>query len=147
MPLPKGRLIAVWQVKMAKYLVDSNVVLRFLLADDEIQSPIARSYFFDTNNLLIILPVVFCEVVWVMKKRSKIPNTKIAFLLKSLVANQRVIYEQTSFEHGIQFVENGGDFADGMIAFQAQNYDATLLTFDKTAQKVAKKLDILVKNP
>ena len=130
---------------MANYIVDSNVVLRFLLADDDNQSPIAQSYFMDKSNQLIISPVVFCEVVWVMKKRSKIPNAKIAFLLKSLVANERVIYERASFEVGIKFVENGGDFADGVIAYQSVQHDnAKLVTFDKKAQQVAEKLGVAV---
>lgn len=44
---------------------------------------------------------------------------------------------------GFNFLKNGGDFADGLIAYQVVAYDnATLLTFDKKAQIIAQSLFI-----
>lgn len=135
---------------LKRYIVDSNVVLRFLLADDDKQSPLARSYFMDETNQLIIPILVFCEVVWVMKKRSKIPNEKIALLLNSLVANERVIYDSLNFTNGMKFLQKGGDFADGVIAHLTYQFDnAILLTFDKNSSKIANQFNIantLLKN-
>lgn len=132
---------------MANYLVDTNVILRFLLADDERQSPIAKSYFVDTTNQLWITTIVFCEVVWVMKKRAKIPNDKIALLLNSLVASGNVIYDKTDFDNGMKFLTNGGDFADGVIAHQVQqryqHFDNLMfITFDKNASKLANHFNL-----
>lgn len=131
---------------MVNYLVDTNVILRFLLADDERQSPIAQAYFLNQNYRLLITTIAFCEVVWVMKKRVKIPNAKIVQLLTSLVANNRVVYDKMAFDNGIAFLSKGGDFADGVIAHSiknhyhifGQNFDnVTFITFDKNASQLA----------
>lgn len=125
------------------YIVDTNVLLRFLLADDPIQSPIARSYFVNRENTLIIDTVVLCEVVWVMKKRSKLKNQKIVQILQGLTIEPHIKLDKEKFNQGIKFLQDGGDFADGIIAYQTQNFsNAKWLTFDKDGKKLAKRIGI-----
>lgn len=130
---------------MKTYIVDTNFLLRFLLRDDPIQSPIAHRYFADTNNTLILSMVTLCEAVWVMKKRIKLRNPVIVTVLQGLAKQSHIKFDRTIFEIGIAFLQAGGDFADGVIAYQVSQFDhAHLLTFDKDAQKIAKNLTIAV---
>lgn len=130
------------------YIVDTNVLLRFLLADDPIQSPIACSYFVNRENTLIIDTVVLCEAVWVMKKRSKLKNQKIVQILQGLTIEPHIKLDKEKFNQGIKFLQNGGDFADGIITYQATKFDnAKLLTFDKKAKKIASEYGIVVESP
>lgn len=130
---------------MKTYIVDTNFLLRFLLRDDPIQSPIAHRYFADTNNELILSMVTLCEAVWVMKKRIKLRNPVIVTVLQGLAKQSHIKFDRTVFEMGIAFLQAGGDFADGVIAYQVSQFDqSSLLTFDKEAQKIAKNLIIAV---
>lgn len=125
------------------YIVDTNVLLRFLLADDPIQSPIARSYFVNRENTLIIDTVVLCEAVWVMKKRSKLKNQKIVQILQGLTIEPHIKLDKEKFNQGIEFLQNGGDFANGIIFYQSSQFDnAKVLSFDKKAKKLAESVGI-----
>lgn len=125
------------------YIIDTNFLLRFLLADDPEQSPIALSYFVNRNHTLIIDNIVLCEAVWVMKKRSKLSNAMIIKILQGLTIEPHIKIDKEKLNQGIEFLQKDGDFADGLIAYQVVTYDnATLLTFDKKAQTIAQSLFI-----
>lgn len=130
---------------MNYYILDTNVILRFLLADDDSQSPTAKAYILNENNHFVISTVVFCEVVWVMKKHSKLTNEQIILYLKSLAANHRMNYDKVAFDNGIAFLGHGGDFADGVIAQSNESFSsAKLLTFDKKSASISQKLALNV---
>lgn len=129
------------------YIVDTNFLLRFLLADDVEQSSIARSYFTNRNYTLVIDIAVLCEAVWVMKKRAKLKNEIIIKVLQSLATESHIHIDKTRFNHGLEFLKQGGDFADGIIAYQTQQYpNAKFLSFDKQARKIAYQCNIELEN-
>ena len=133
---------------LKKLIIDTNVLLRYLLADDDEQSPVAKQYFLSSKHLIVIPILTFCEAVWVMKKSIKIADSLIANILQDLVMQDNVIYDKDAFDQGIYFLQANGDFADGVIAHQVSQFkDASLLTFDKKAQKIAKLLAIKVIEP
>ncbi|OOR87215.1 hypothetical protein B0181_10875 [Moraxella caviae] len=128
---------------MTTYVIDTNVLLRYLLRDDERQYQLAKPYFISKQHNLYLPIHVLCEAVWFIKHRLKVPRCAIAALLTDLVASDNVITEKNSFDQGIAFLQNGGDFADGVIAdFVCHLEDAVLLTFDKNASKIADKFNI-----
>ncbi|MBE9578763.1 MULTISPECIES: type II toxin-antitoxin system VapC family toxin [Moraxella] len=122
-------------------IVDTNVLVRYLLNDDARQNAIANQYL-DNNQITCVLPIMtFCEIDWVLRKKIKIPRTEIVEFLERLTQKPNVIFDKSLFEIGLYFLKNGGDFADGVIAYQTQNFDdAKWLTFDKNGKKLAKKI-------
>lgn len=65
-----------------------------------------------------------------------------------LMGRPNIYLDKAAFEQGLYFLQNGGDFADGIIAYQATKFDnAKLLTFDKQAQKLAKTLTVSIEIP
>ncbi len=125
------------------FVVDTNFVLRFLLKDDEVQSSIAKKYFSYQQYKFVVPTVVLCEVVWVLKKSLKLSNQFIAEILQNFVLLENISVNNNEFQQGITFLLKNGDFADGIIAHNVQKYEnAYLLTFDKKAQKIAKKLNL-----
>lgn len=128
---------------MLTYIVDTNVLLRYLLKDDEWQYAIAEPYFISKQHQLYLPIHSLCEVVWLMKNKLKVPRQVIIDILLDLTSSSNVSTEQQSFEQGITFLKNGGDFADGVIANATQYIkNSILLTFDKNSSKVADKSNI-----
>lgn len=128
---------------MITYIVDTNVLLRYLLKDDKNQYALAEPYFISKQHQLYLPIHSLCEVVWLMKNKLKVPRQVIIDILLDLTSATNVITDQHSFDKGIMFLKNGGDFADGVIANVTQNIEnSVLLTFDKNSSKVSNKLNI-----
>jgi predicted nucleic-acid-binding protein len=65
--------------------LDTNVVLRFLVRDDEQQWQIADQYInkaLQANESCLINNIVLCEVVWVLRSRYKLSREKLILVLK-----------------------------------------------------------------
>lgn len=83
-----------------------------------------------------------------MRKKVKAQRSDVVSFFENLSHRSNVSLDKEPFDVGMYFLKNGGDFADGVIAYQTQVHDdAKWLTFDKTAQKIAKNLMINVQNP
>lgn len=131
---------------MITYIVDTNVLLRYLLKDDEWQYAIAEPYFISKQHQLYLPIHSLCEVVWLMKNKLKVPRQVIVDILLDLTSSSNVSTEQQIFDKGMMFLKNGGDFADGVIASFTQTIEnSVFLTFDKNLSKVADKLNIASK--
>lgn len=131
------------------FVVDTNVLLRYFHSDDDKQTKLVTPYFENDNHQLIITSETLCELAWVLKKTIKVNNMVILSIMLTLINLPNItITNLPAVKFALQFLEHNGDFADGVIAYQAQVHDdAKWLTFDKTAQKIAKNLRINVQNP
>ncbi len=130
------------------YIVDTNVLMRYLLKDDELQYQSVAPYFLSDKHLLVIPIHVLCEVVWLLTKSMKLKKSLVLGIILSLTEADNVIVDQSLVQAGIDFMKYGGDFADGIIAHEVNRHDnASLLTFDKNAQKIARQLNISVVEP
>lgn len=128
-------------------IVDTNILVRYALNDHHEQALIAHNYINNIKYQCVIPIQVFCELDWVLRKKEKIPRTDVALFFVDLIARPNIYLDKTEFEKGLHFLQNGGDFADGVIAYQTTQFDhAKLLTFDKKAQKLAEKLNIAVQS-
>ena len=127
---------------MTTVVLDTNVLARIVLDDDKRQSDAAFTALKSAS--LIIIPVVaFCELVWVMRslktgdgKRLYTPAA-IAERIRFFLGFDHIVVQQDEVEAGLQMLEAGGDFADGVIEYTgrtlARGSAATLLSFDKNA--------------
>ena len=131
------------------FVVDTNVLLRYFHSDDDKQTKLVTPYFENDDYQLVITSETLCELVWVLKKTMKVDNVVVLSILLTLIKSPKItITNLPAVEFALQFLEHNGDFADGVIAYQTQvPDDAKWLTFDKTAQKIAKNLRINVQNP
>lgn len=130
------------------YIVDTNVLMRYLLKDDELQYQAVAPYFLSNTHILVIPIHVLCETVWLLTKSMKLKKELVLGIIISLIELENVLVDKTLVQAGIEFMKLGGDFADGIIAYETNKYDnAYLLTFDKKAQKIAKSLQISVTTP
>ncbi|AWK15653.1 type II toxin-antitoxin system VapC family toxin [Candidatus Fukatsuia symbiotica] len=123
-----------------KLAIDTNVVLRYLLADDIKQATIARKVMKEAILVTIPLPVL-CEVVWNLSRGYKLANEDIADAIGILIEADNVKVNQGAVDAGIAMLRSGGDFADGVIAYEGFALGGEIFaTFDKKAVAILKKL-------
>jgi predicted nucleic-acid-binding protein len=115
--------------------VDTNVLARYLLRDDEAQWAIADRLI---NNSAIFVPAsVILELVWLLSSRYKIPQTPLHQMLTHLLEAERVVVEAAPrFWQALSYQESGLDFADA-LHLASSNDCASLATFDQAFIKAA----------
>jgi predicted nucleic-acid-binding protein len=119
---------------------DTNVLVRAIVADEPKQARIAQSTLAKAD-LIAIAPTTLCEFVWVLSRGYGIPLADIAVAIRRLIGSSNVEVNRPAVDAGLALLDQGGDFADGMIAFEGASLGgATFATFDKDAAKRLKKL-------
>jgi len=104
-----------WQA--VKITVDTNVLLRDSLHDDPRQTRIAGMALRKAEEIIIPL-TVFCEFVWVLRRGYKISPADVANAIEQLISTSNVVTNRPAVEAGLATLTAGGDFADGVIAYE-----------------------------
>lgn len=119
---------------------DTNVLVRAIVADEPKQARIAQAAL-GKADLIAITPTTLCEFVWVLSRGYNIPLSDIASAIRRLLASANVEVNRPAVEAGLALLSQGGDFADGIIAFEGASLGATTFaSFDKEAVRRLKKL-------
>jgi predicted nucleic-acid-binding protein len=119
-----------------KITTDTNVLVRALAGDDERQSKIAQTELKKAEVVALALPAL-CELVWVLSQGYKIPSSEIAEAIRRLMNGANVVVNRPAAEAGLALLDAGGDFADGVIAYEGCWLGAdSFISFDKKAVKL-----------
>jgi predicted nucleic-acid-binding protein len=115
---------------------DTNVLVRAVVEDHALQSKVAQTALKAAELVAIPIPSL-CELVWVLSQGYKIPPRDIAEAIRRLTNGANVVVNRPAAEAGLALLEAGGDFADGVIAFEGNWLGAdTFVSFDKKAVKL-----------
>jgi predicted nucleic-acid-binding protein len=115
---------------------DTNVLLRLLIGDNEAQGHAAVSAL-ENASLVAISTHSLCELAWVLNGRYAVAKSHIAASIRRLIESENVVVNRPGVEAGLAVLEAGGDFADGIIAFDGQWLGAeTFVSFDKKAVRL-----------
>lgn len=116
-----------------KVTVDTNVLVRAAVRDDPVQASIAAKVLIDAELIAIALPCL-CEFVWVLLRVYSFQPADAATAIRALLATANVEMNRPAVEAGLSVLEAGGDFADGVIAYEGNWLGAdTFVSFDKKA--------------
>lgn len=119
---------------------DTNVLVRAVVADEPKQARVAQSALAKAH-LIAITPTTLCEFVWVLSRGYGIPLADIAAAIRRLIGSANVEVNRPAIDAGLALLDQGGDFADGIINFEGASLGgATFATFDKDAARRLKKL-------
>jgi predicted nucleic-acid-binding protein len=125
-----------------KVIADTNVLLRITLRDDPEQAGIAQDALRQATLLTISLPT-FSEFAWVLAQGYKQKPSQIALAIESFLQIGIVETDRPSVEAGLTLLRAGGDFADGVIAFEGRRAGGEIfLTFDKQAARLVSQSGI-----
>jgi predicted nucleic-acid-binding protein len=88
-------------------------------------------------ELVAISMPTLCELVWVLAQGYRIPSVDIAEAIRRLINAANVAVNRPAAEAGLALLDAGGDFADGVIAYEGKWLGAdTFASFDKRAVKL-----------
>jgi predicted nucleic-acid-binding protein len=116
-----------------KLTADTNVLVRVLTEDDREQSRTAQAELAQAEGVALALPAL-CELVWVLARGYKIPSGEIAEAIRRLINGANVLVDRPAVEAGLAVLASGGDFADGVIAYEGRWLGAEVfVSFDRKA--------------
>lgn len=119
-----------------KIAADTNVLLRAITEDDERQSKVAQAQLAKADMVVLAIPVL-CELVWVLSRGYGKSAVEIAAAARRLIDSANVVVNRPAAEAGLAVLEAGGDFADGVIAYEGSWLGAeTFVSFDRKAVKL-----------
>ena len=121
--------------------VDTNILVRFLVRDDEQQAmkvyKIFKTAEAEKTELFVPLPVVL-ELIWVLDSAYEVSRTEILDSIRDLLGIPILKFEHQSALQQCVFAAQGNtyDLSDLLIAHSAKiNGCETTLTFDKKASQ------------
>lgn len=116
-----------------KVSVDTNVLVRAVVLDDPEQAKAAAEVLAAAEVIAVALPCL-CEFVWVLLRVYKFSSSDVARAIHALLATKNVQVNRPAVEAGLAVLEAGGDFADGVIAYEGSWLGgSTFVSFDKNA--------------
>lgn len=116
-----------------KLIADTNILLRLVLDDDRTQAAIARDVV-EGAELVFVPITALCELVWTLRRGYKRPVADIVDLLADILDTDKFVTDRPAAEAGLSVLRGGGDFADGVIAYQGFAMGGTALaSFDREA--------------
>lgn len=122
--------------------LDTNVLVRYIVADDPAQLAAARrlvNQCLDEGLALFVPITVVLELEWVLRSSYGFAKDEVLVTLSNLFSAAELTFES---ERGLEvalmlFREGSADFADCLhIALANQAGDSPLWTFDKEAARV-----------
>jgi len=131
--------------------LDTNVLLRYIVADDPVQKKQASAYIrqnCSVDSPCFINRVVLCEFVWVLERRYRFTREEIIGALEKVLGANG--FEVEDFDEALaslqQYREGNVDFADTLIGKtnRAQGCEETA-SFDKKASKAG--VFVLIETP
>ncbi len=117
--------------------VDTNVLVRYVVEDDQRQSAIAAAMVeraVRDEEKLFISQIVLCELVWVLSYAYRFDRNEIVGVLNQLRRGAQLILEGSGeVRRAIEaYSANRGDFADYLIAERSiASGCSTVVTFDR----------------
>ena len=116
-----------------KIIADTNVLLRAIVGDDAKQGMAAIEATTKAETVAVSLHAL-CEMVWVLHRRYDTSRADIASTVRLLLRTQNVQLNRPAVEAGLAMLDMGGDFADGVIAYEGQWLGGEIfVSFDQKA--------------
>lgn len=123
-----------------KLTADTNVLVRAIVADDARQAKIAQAALAEAERVAITSPAL-CELVWVLTRGYGVGAREAGAAIRLLMASANVEANRPAVEAGLALLDDGGDFADGVIAFEGAALGGDeFASFDRDAVKRLKRL-------
>ena len=122
------------------YLIDTKVVLRYLLGDHPEFSPKAEAFMFDVSKGVKkaeILDVVIVECIYVMEKYYEIPKTEIVEKLSGILNFSGIVNPDRSeiLEALLKYENSNIDIVDCILAARSSP-EKVVISFDKDMKKL-----------
>jgi predicted nucleic-acid-binding protein len=118
--------------------VDTNVLVRAAVRDDAEQTD-AATKLMRRAEVVAIAVSSLCEFVWVLRSVYRFRSAEMANAIRTVLAAENVETNRPAVEAGLVMLDAGGDFADGVIAYEGRWLGGeTFVSFDRKAVEMLK---------
>ena len=122
-----------------KITVDTNILVRAVVRDDKRQARAATKLLKESELIAVPLPCL-CEFVWVLRRVYNFGDHDISAAIEALLNASNVAVNRLAADAGLAILNQGGDFADGLIAHEGNWLGGeTFVSFDKKAVSLIAK--------
>jgi predicted nucleic-acid-binding protein len=112
---------------------DTNLLVRAAVLDDPPQAAIAAELLREAEMIVVTLPAL-CEFAWVLGRGYRWAGPDILGFITTLLSSPSVRVDRAAAEAGLATLGAGGDFADGVIAFDGRRLGGEVFaSFDREA--------------
>lgn len=112
------------------------MLVRGVVRDDVTQARVVDKVLKEATLIAVSLPCL-CEFVWVLRRVYNFDITSIALAIRALLNTEKAVMNRPAVEAGLAIFHAGGDFADGVMAYEGSWLGAeTFVSFDKQAVKL-----------
>lgn len=112
---------------------DTSVLVHAVVRDDPVQANVAAKALIEAELIAVATPCL-CEFVWVLLRVYDFQPSDAATAIRALLAAANVEVDRPAVEAGLSMLEAGGDFTDGVIAYEGNWLGGnTFISFDKKA--------------
>ncbi len=113
--------------------VDTNILVRVTVLDDREQASLAAELLRNAECIAIPLSAL-CEFVWVTTRAYHRAAGEVIEAIIAVVNSPGVATDRPAVEAGLAMLAAGGDFADGVIAFDGRRLGGEVFaSFDRKA--------------
>ena len=124
---------------MKKEILDTNVLLRFLVGDNKQQHQEAERWFKEAEQRkrkIVLVPLVVAEACFVLESFYKKQRKEIAEALEVFLAQRWFGVEEREVLLSLwAWYRKGLHFVDSFLLAWAQTHQGTILTFDQSLSK------------
>lgn len=130
---------------MSKNLLDTNLIIRFLVDDDPKKVAKVEKLLKDQNNQNILLDTVIAEIIWVLSSYYKLSKIDVIEKITALIHVDSIDCNEVLINRAMTlWQENNISYIDAYLAGVAQLGNITLYTYDKSLSSIPA---IVVKEP
>jgi predicted nucleic-acid-binding protein len=124
------------------YLVDTNVILRYLLDDHKTHSPKAKAFMLQVSRgkkKVEIPAIVIAECIYVLEKFYEVPRNEVVESISGILSFTGIVNTDRSeiLEALLKFKKSNTDIVDCILAAYSSS-DKVVVSFDKDLTRILK---------
>ena len=128
---------------MQKFIVDTNFILRYLLADNKLQYQKAKDIFDlvrEGKAQVKLEQAVFVEIIFVLSSFYEVPKEKIINIMNSFLSYKGIDTDKELLNTSLDIYGNNNiHIVDSIIIAKSRMQNLEALTFDKKILEILKK--------
>lgn len=123
---------------MTKNLLDTNLIIRFLVNDDPQKSAKVEGLLNNPRNHNLLPDMVIAEIIWVLSSYYELPKSEILEKIRALITVRSVRYHKTLINQSLDLWERYNlSFIDCYLAALAISKDLTFYSYDQRLKQVS----------
>ena len=122
---------------MAKILLDTNLIIRFLVHDDPEKALRVKKVLLDPKNTNALLDTVVAEIIWVLSSYYEQDKFSIVEKIRALVHVDTIVCNKSLLDRSLTVWENNNiSFIDSYIIATAEQENLKIYSYDNKFDKV-----------